>query len=318
MASTTDVTLATLIEDTLNILMRTGERPLLVTVDAANPLDDDADTSVDVTDASDLSVHDRLEWGTEISVITAISSNTLTLARAQYGTTADTAGQAAGAQAVVNPTWERHLVQRTLERYLQSSLPAALPFRDVVKSSRTTDKGWVELDAAVMQVFELYLIDSQGEKDNIDQFEFQPTWPTDLATSGKVCKVPTWVADDTDLYLLVEKPYQWYATGGTTARDPNAPTAETDVVRLLHGSDELPSLYAAAYLVTGRELTRLELDAVDEWNQEAALRQGISIRIVREFWMQYHERLQDQKAQHWMRKGRPFVRRKRHRQSVSY
>lgn len=318
MASTSDVTLGTLIADTLRLLYRESERPIAVTMGAAN-LANSADTSCELASSDDwdaVSVGDRLEYGTETMRVTAKSADptpVFTVARAQHDT--PNAGTvAAGETLLLEPTWSRYDIERTLVRALAGSIRSTIPFRSTQTVYRTADKGWAGLDAATEKVLEVFLVtDITGQRQWLDSWDFDPTFPTALETSGKaLVHIPAGLSTSTPLYVSYESAYQWYNGADDLALDPNTPADEADYVRLLAGMEDVPSLYAASWLVTGRELTRLELDQVEEWNQEAAIRQGLNVRMVRELWGQYYRRVDD------VRRDHPIRRIKRYRRRVRY
>ena len=87
MATTTTVTLGGLIDDTLEMLYRTSERPFQVTV-GSSALDSPTDTTLTVDDASRVQATDVLEIGDELMLITAKSDDStpvLTVSRGYAG-----------------------------------------------------------------------------------------------------------------------------------------------------------------------------------------------------------------------------------------
>lgn len=123
--------------------------------------------------------------------------------------------------------------------------------------------------------------------------------PPRLAIVG--VNAPTSVVD---IFITYERQYQWTPAGGGTTT--NTPVLETDTCQLPIGAQDCPSLYAAAYVVTGRELSRLQVDRMEQWQQEASLKAGVSIRIVQQWWKQFYDTLEEARDIKPRRLNRPY------------
>lgn len=282
MGTTTTVTLGDLVNETLAELYAVTEYPRSVTVGSA-ALETVQATTLTLGDGADsVGVSDVLEAPAgELLLVVGKSSDAVpvfTVSRGYMGTARETV--ATGGTLLLNPTHPRTRIVRALQRAFDGPLTAHLPLITSEVFNQPDDMVHVPLPERCLRVFEVrYMDPGAGRIIDIDGWVFEDHVPVTVVPSGKALRVPTVVAPDDDLWVTYHSVYEWSG----------------DTVRLPVGARDLPVLFAVAYLVSGREVSRTELDRVEEWNQEQAVRQGISIRITRELWGNFYRRLDEAK-----------------------
>lgn len=301
------VSLADLIEETLSVLYRVTERPFQVSI-GSNDLTDAVDTSLTLVSADAVVPPVPIEFGQELVLVTdKAEDGTLTVSRGYAATPAS--AHAAGSVGLVNPQWPRREVRRALLRAFSGPLNTHLPKITSAVYTPTSQKYYVELPADVLRVFRVAINEWTDagvpikQWLELDQWDFVQDAPTTVVASGQLLSFsPTWASPllNTTQKLLVthQVPYAW--SGGTN--DP----AEAETIDLPFGGEDLPALFAAAYLTARRELTRLEVDKIEEWSQEASIRQGINLRAVRELWSEFYRRVDETRRLKPVRRHRPF------------
>lgn len=300
-AAVTTSTLAQLLDEALDLLYRHTERPLEVVV-GSNALADGADTTLTLNTSAQwdaVNVTDVLEYKQELLLVTAKSADAtpvFTVVR-QYAGTPLEGGAATNERLLLNPLWKRHSVRQRVVRALDGPLAAHFPGVFTTTIARPTNKSYISAPTLCTDVLQVgYFWTNTNDEDWVD---LAGLWRWDPYVGGTnstgIIKIPGAVPgknpNGTTLNLTVvhEAPYVWKNADGSTDTDPE----ENDTVDLPHGGADLPALYAAAYLLTGRELTRLELDMVSEWNHEEAVRRGFNIQIIREAWQTFYRRVDE-------------------------
>ena len=259
---TTTVTLATLIDRAVYEIEAPAERgtPLVL---GSNFLENVTDTGFTLT-AGALQVSDIAEFGSELVLISAKSSDLVpiyTCSRGYYGTVA--AVHAENDVGLANPQWARRRVADMVARGLPRLEALGVPLIGSVTLNRTAGLRQLELPAEVRQVLQvLYNNETSGRILELDGWFQYDTVPTGISSTGKVLMVPYYVEDSDDLHIVYSEPYVW----GTAAFP-----SETATVTLPVGSEDLPARYAAAMMVSGREVARQDLDRAEEWVHTARL-----------------------------------------------
>ena len=296
MATTSTVTLGTLIDDSLEMLYRTSERPFQVTV-GSNALADIADTGLTVSDATRVQMTDVLELGDELCLITAKSSDStpvLTVSRGYAGTSASS-GHSTGAVALINPPWPRSSITSYINRCMNSLMNAHIPNLVSESMSRVTDLQYITMPETAMRVYSLrHLIGQTGRIIDLGGWQFETDLPAGIVSTGKAVRVPTSVGNNDTIIVVYQTRYAFAGEG------------EEGTVDLPVGSEDIPALWAAAYAVTRREVSRADVDKIEEWNQEAAQRQGVNLRWARELWGEVYRRVDEVKKMQNLPKYRPY------------
>lgn len=282
--NTTTITLSELIDNALFELEAAEESPLLTALSAA--VADDSVTTFTYTGQDLIKTTDVVEVDQELMLVTGVSyadpTTTVTVSRGYYSTTA--AAHASGAAVRINPTFPRRRVAEGINRSLTRI--EALGIRLIVSTTvtRTAGKQFVELPAACREVLRVtYMNPDSGRFVEIPAWNLFQNVPTSVVTSGRALRIP-WFVSDLD-ELIVE-----YATGHEwTGTFPQ----ESATLTLHEAAVDLPSAYAAAWLVSNREVSRQEIDRGAEWSQSVQQRSGAP--MVRLKWQEFYRTLDEAK-----------------------
>ena len=274
---TTTTTLASLIDGALFELEAPSERgrPLVL---SSNFLETTADTEFSLT-VGDLSVSDLAEFGQELVLVTAKTADVVpvyTVARGYYGTTA--AVHAAGAVGYANPQFARRRVAEAIQRSLTVIEAAGVQLVTSVAYTRVPGKRQLLLPANTRRVLQVLYVNSTSGRvlELADWFEY-------VVPTGNILMLPTYVVDSDSLVITATVPYEWTGTF----------PSEAATVLLPVGAEDLPSAYAAAWLTTGREVSRQELDRAAEWSQSVPTQSGSGIGLVRAKWQEFYRSLDE-------------------------
>ena len=258
---------------------------------------DGTDTSFQLLATADdpyVNIGDILETPNgEMILITAKSGSpaTFTCARGYAGTSALAIAQVNGTVLLKNPTWERRKVRRSVEQFFQTLAHAHLPYVATVTVNRASiKKNWAELPSTTVCVLRVGFVNPQT-----DQWSFYDAWteehnlPSAVSTTTKMLVFQSFFDTTLDLHVTVQQQYAW--TGGSAS-------TETGTIPCPQGAEDLPALYAAAVMASRREITRDELDKVEEWSEEMASRQGLNLQLIRLLWTEFYRRLEEAKKTH--------------------
>jgi len=297
-ATNVSVSLGTLIDETLSRLYRHSERPLQVTMSGAPS--DAADTTLTLTtgDASKISITDVIEINQEAMLVTAVdtATDTLTVARGYAGTTAVATHEGTD-PVLVQPGHLRADISRFVQRCVSGPMNIYLPYITNATMYRTSGKQYIEMPAATQRVLSVrHMIGVTGRIIDVGGWQFEEDLPTGLVTSTKAVRVPSTVENDDALIVVSVEPYAWSVV----------PPAESSTLSVPLATEDLPSLWAAAYAITGHEITRLDLDQIEEWNQDAAVRQGFNVRLMRELWGEFYRRIDEARRVQNVPRNRTF------------
>jgi hypothetical protein len=102
------------------------------------------------------------------------------------------------------------------------------------------------------------------------------------------------IYDADELIVTYQAPYTFTGTG------------EAATVDVPLGSEDLAPLWAAAYGLSRREVSRSELDKIEEWNQDQAYRQGVNLRLVQQTWGEFYRRLDEARKIQYVPRHRPY------------
>lgn len=299
MSSPSSVTLGDLIEGALNALHQESERPLQLTV-GANALNNNlTDTNVTISGDTQnrISAPMLLEHGQELMLVTDKSSASVpvyTVIRGYAGTPHSAAPT--GTPLLLEPTWSRYKVRQAILTCFRRTLNSKLPNLVTAQFAPVLNQAIIELPSNTIDVNRVVYIDPwNGRPDDVFSWDFYDDMPS--STTGKLirldpCTPHRWNAD-TNLYVTYQTPYEWTpAAGGDPTDDP----AEDATTSMPLGSEDLPSLYAAAYVLLNRELSRIQMDRTEEWTTEAAVRGGVSMRLVQQSWSNFYAALDEARS----------------------
>lgn len=290
MASSTTVTLSDLIEEALSRLHPATERPAEVAL-AADALASTSDTTITLTgDYAAVRPSTLLEVGQELLLVTGRDTSTppvFTVARGYAGT--PKAAAVTGTVVRISPLWTRYEVYRAILRCFAGPLTAYLPCLTSTTITVTANTYFLSMPAACIDVMRVGVSSIPGSSiskwDEVPQWEFIEDVPVAVVATGKMLTFPPMLAQGQTLHVTYQTAYAW--SGGT------ATPAEAETITLPAAAMDLPSLYASSWMVMGREVSRLELDRVEEWNKDAAIRQGVNLRLATTLWGEFYRRLDE-------------------------
>lgn len=294
MPVTTQTTLQTLIDETLDALYRAAERPAQVILgsdDLASVNDKEFTLSVGVLAPTDL-----VEFGSDLSLVTAVSEDATpvyTVSRGYLGTTPTT--HATGDVGLVNPPYYRAQVERWIRRAVDGLMNTELPFVTSDVFQTVANGGYIELPSDTIEVFSVRHLSSLDNRiADVGGWRFEDNIPTSLVTSGKVLRVASTVTEEDELIVTLRRPYAFDGVG------------EAATIELPLAGADIPVLWAAAYGQSRREVSRAELDKIEEWNQEQAIRAGVNLRLIRDLWGEVYRRVDEAKRVHRTPRTRVF------------
>lgn len=292
----TTVTLGSLIEETLDSLYRGAERPAQVVM-GSNALATTSDTTFTLSSGV-LDVTTRVESPTgELMLVTAKSADATpvyTVARGYQNTTKGTA--ATGAVLLKDPAFSRGEVTRWIRRCISSLFNTELPHVEILELTRSASGQFIELPADTVRVLRVRRWSEVDERMvDVGSWSAEEV-PSSIATSGRVIRTPRALEAGAELIVDVQTPYEWSGVG------------EEATVDLPFASTDIPVLWASAYAQARREVSRAELDKIEEWNQEQSMRAGVNLRLVREMWGEVYRRVDEAATTHLIPKARPYQR----------
>lgn len=306
MAKYATLTLSDLIDETLDQLYRSSERPHEVLVAAAD-LANASDTSFDMSagDSATCNISDILETPNgELLLVTNKSTNTFTVNRGFAGTS--TLAKAWPITSILrkNPTWERHTIRRWVEHFFKTVAMKHLPYVTNEVVNAETNKNFAELPAAVIRVLSVgYLDPFSGYWKDYDRFDDKYNMPTVVSSTGSMLNLGDLFADDLDLIVECHEQYVW--SGG-------AVTTEVGTISCPLGAEDLPSLYAAMAMACRRPLSSIQLDKVSEFSEDEPSRRNMEVQLFKLLRGEFYQRLEEAKSGHQIPKRRPFRQRSKH------
>lgn len=312
-----EVRLGRIVEDALSWLYRAEERPLTVFV-GANELSSEVDVTMTMKAENLDEIHrtDLLEGGHEIMLVvdrTDDASPVLTVDRA-YAGTPNGGAHLTNTVLLKNPRWKRHDVWRALLQGLEGTIGGAVPMteRAVIQ---VTDGWYAELPDYALGVLQVG-VGAGGPTDRVrwvDDWEYMRDHPQ--AASGQGIDLSTAILGSYD--QVVVKYIVPYPTKGPTDTDwnesplPQSQAGEDYLVELWVGTEDVAALYAAAMRLTGREMSRIDVTEMEQWNSDNAQRYNVNLTAAKFMWQTFYQRLDELRRQHagTFGKHRPFKRR---------
>jgi hypothetical protein len=232
-------------------------------------------------------------------LVTAKSSGTLTVQRGYAGTPRggpyDT-----GYVLLKNPLWTRQKVRNQILRGLRGTISATVPRIKTATVEVPSTRSYVEVPLDALRVLEVGYLTNAGRWRTVNGWQEVSDLPSvgiEGVASGRLLTLPSAARTaGTDLFVKYQAPYEFWTT------DPT----EEETVDLFYSSEDLPPLYAAAFLVAGREISRLELNKVEEWNREEMAKAGVNVRTVAQLWQQFYRRVDEVRKLQVVPRHRPY------------
>lgn len=299
---TTTVTLGSLVDSALYEIEHPSERGVPLVMSSTDFLENTTDTQFKLQVGS-LNVSDLAEFGSELVMVTAKSSDQspiYTVQRGYYDTTPAVHG--AGTVGQSNPQFPRRRAAEFVSRGLTRMEALGVPLITAETFNREVGKRHLVLPAEARQVHRVtYINETSGRVLQLDGWAEYDNVPTTVAATGKILSLPWYVTDIDDLHVVYSEPYSW--TGGfpDEAATVTVPSAAVD----------LPSAFAAAMLVGGREVSRMQIDRAEEWAQTEPLRGQGGGALVRAKWQEFYRLLDEARrvVANEMPVHRPFLKR---------
>lgn len=243
-------------------------------------------TTFTLSDATGVNVTDVIEWDSELVLITAKTDDAtpvFTCSRGYYNTTAAT--YAAGQVGHVNPTYPKRKIAEAIRRSFPRLEAMGVPLIKSTTVNRVEDYSYVEAPSDCRELLQVLYFGTDGRTIELGGWEFFDNLPTGTFSTGKTVNLGNYVADDDDLILVYRAPYRW----STHPSDPSG----SSTIDVPEGAEDLPALYAAAWLVSSREIERSQIDRAEEWNQSAMQDRGQSGALVRAKWQEFYRALDE-------------------------
>lgn len=260
------------------------------------------DVTLTVANAAPINAQDILEIDSELVLVTAKSADAtpvITISRGYYGSTA--AAHSSGARVVVNPRHPRVRIGEAIKRSFPRLESMRVPLYTTVTVNRAPGLRYLTVPADARDVVSLkYLEPTTGTLVPLDAWTFWDDLPTTVSATGKAVRLASYISDDDDIMVTYQGPYRW-------STHPSAPT-EASTISIPEGAEDLPVLYATAWLVSRREIGRTELDRAEEWAAGEPSRGGVSAGTVRAVWQEFYRALDEaRRLQPSFMPRRPYV-----------
>jgi len=310
--NTISVTLGSLVDRTLLEVQHPSEEGYRVVM-GSTALTTTGATTFTLSDVdAPVNVSDLVQFGSELVLVTAKTTDAdpvYTCARGYYSTTAST--YAAGQVGIVNPKYPRVRVQEAIKRSFSRFEALGLPMIDSAVENRTTGKQYIELPAEVREVLQVWYVDTNtGKMVEVPNWRFVENMPTSTFSTANVITLPTSIrsgrsivpiSNSTDFQVVYRIPYRW-------STHPTAPT-EAATISVHEGAEDLPALYAAAWLMGAREFSRHEIDRSEEFSADASDQRGSAGATVRAAWQSFYRALDELRRLNNVPVHRPFIKR---------
>lgn len=288
--ATQTLTFNDMVEETFSVLYRHVERPRQTTVGSQELADSDART-ITFSDPDLVNVTDLVETeaGEQLLIVEKSDTDVFTVDRA-YNDTENGGRVFTGSKIQINPQWGRTEVDRWVRRFFSTAGNVYLPSLKTDILFRETGDRIVVLPADVMEVKSVRAQGTDGAIVGLAGWSHERDLPTTIYPTGQGLTTPVTIDDDDELWVTYTSPYD---TSG-------------DDVDVQVGFEDLAVLWAAAYAVGRREVSRMDLDSIQEWNQQTAIRNGQNLRLMRELWGEFYRRTDEARKVHYVPKHRPY------------
>lgn len=239
---------------------------------------------------------DLVEWGAELFQVTSVSGDSVVMSRGYYGTTV--AAHQASTPARVNPQYSRWRIAEAVRRAPTRLEALGVPLVKSAQFSRVSTDRSYSLPEDCRQVLRLLAADTDGEPVEIGGWR-----ETFSVSDGSDVLLYPPIGDVTSMALVYRSPYSW--------SDSPAFPDEGSTIVVPYGADELLSLYAAAWMVSGREVSRQEIDRSNEHQTQDQVRLQAGVGLMRAKWQEFYRALDEVRrtSDSDVPKHRPLVRR---------
>lgn len=298
--NTVELSMSTLIDRTLEEVQGPSDVSKAVTLPAPLTASDNQTTLVGSAEVTDV-----IEIDSELVQITVKSDDADPLYTLQRGFNRSVAAaHTSGTIGYKNVQFPRHRTMQAVRRAFDALEAMGVP---LIKSTLLTPEQSPFTDDT-----QLILDPGESVREILDvrtNLYSQPNWefidnvPTTELSSGNLIRLRWAAADTTEFTVVYRLPYRW----------SDDTIVESSTIEVPEGAEFLPSAYAAAWLLSAREVSRHDLDRVSEWTEGEPTRAGVSARMVQAQWQAFYRRLDEARRLNPIPKRRPWVRRPRAR-----
>ena len=282
--ATVTKTLDELVDAALVELVAPGETGRMITF--GGDLTDSATTTT-IADPTGVNPSDVIEVDNELIQVTAKSDDptpVFTITRGFYGTT-PAAHTASTSPGYVNPPFPRHRVATAVNRSLVRLESYGVQLVKTATLNRETGLAYVELPSDCRQVLQVLYWGTDGRLRDMQGWQDYHNLPTAKFSTGKMLNISYVVADSDDIEVVYRAPYRWDSY-------PSSPTGSS-TVELPEGAEDLPSMYASAWALSSREISRSEIDRTEEWSRTEQMERGQTGALVRAKWQDFYRALDE-------------------------
>jgi hypothetical protein len=282
---TTTVTLGSLVDRAMFELQGPTEVALASTLAAT--IDSD-DTTFTLASATAVNVNDVLELDSELVLVTGKSADAvpvLTVWRGYYNSVP--AAHTVGLPVFINPRYPRVRTAEAVRRCFSRLEALGLPLFVTDTFGRVVDQKAVIMPAETRDVVRVGYFAEDGRYWDLDGWEFIDDMPAAKVSTGKLLRIPRYIGNEDDIEITYRTPYRW-------STHPAEPT-EVSTITMIEGTEDLPVLYATAWLAARREIARTEIDRAEEWTAGEPSRGGVSAAVVRLQWQEFYRALDEAK-----------------------
>jgi hypothetical protein len=237
---------------------------------------DASETTFTVDDATLVSVTDMIEFGSELMFVTAksddLSTATLTVNRGADRSVATTHG--VNDVGVLNPGWYRHRIAKQIKQAFTYLEGQGVPLV-ITSDSMTADVD--PMDSTVMQIEmpaetrQVYYV--KLGLNELFNWVYVDDLPTDTYATGRAIRMPQSLGITDETFSVTYRiPYRW----------SDDPPDEDSTIQMIEGTTDVPVSYAVWKLVSGREVSRNQIDRSEEWQNVQGASTGASLIRVKQ------------------------------------
>lgn len=244
-----------------------------------------------------------IEWPDgELNLITEKSNDATpvyTVRRGYFGSQANS--HTANEVGILDPTFTRRQASLGVQRSF-TAIEAGKVWPRTTASFTPVDDPAATIEGRVIVELPAATVDVLAVRYGLDRvpgWQFIDNLPTATYTTGKVLLLPFGWDDAWDVSVTYQTPFRWSSY-------PAAPD-EDDTVQLPEEAQFVPSCYATAYLMSGREYSRTELDRAEEQSRSEPVRGGASRATVRDAWATFYRKLDEARRADNLIPDRPYV-----------
>tara|TARA_R110002074_G_scaffold204360_1_gene372688 strand:+ start:370 stop:1272 length:903 start_codon:yes stop_codon:yes gene_type:complete len=243
----------------------------------------------------DINVSDIVEWDSEMLLVTSVTGSVVTASRGYYGS--PKTSHLSSTAARVNPQFSRHRMTEPIRRAPVRLEALGVP---LIKSSAITRAANSERSASLpsdcRQVLRLYGFDKENLPFDVGGWR-------ELEDLGLLMYPP--LGEVTQMTVVYRTPFTW----STVPAFPD----EAATIIIPEGASELLGLYAACWMLSGREVSRQEIDRSNEHQTQDQVRLQSGTGLVRSKWQEFYRSLDEVRriTAHAVPKHRPVDRRPR-------